>query len=77
MLLYASIFVLIFRYIERIYNLYQGDKKTLPVFVGVLTYSMIYLNDGSLTALLITGGLIINIFVLMQFGKREREWKRL
>lgn len=73
MLLYAVIFVLIFRYIERIYNLHQGDKRALPVFVGVLTYSMIYLNDGSLTALLITGGLIINIFVLMQFGKWKRE----
>lgn len=77
MLLYAVIFVLIFRYIERIYNLYKGDTKVLPVFVGVLTYSMIYLNDGSLTALLITGGLVINIFVLMQFGKRKREWERL
>lgn len=77
MLLYSVIFVLIFRYIERIYNQYRGDKRALPVFIGVLTYSMIYLNDGSLTALLITGGLVINIFVLMQFRKWERKWERL
>ena len=77
MLFYSIIFVVILRYIERIYNRYKGDNRALPVFVGVLTYSMIYLNDGSLTALLITGGLIINIFVLMQFGKWDREWKQL
>lgn len=76
MLLYALIFVLIFRYIERIYNRYQGDNRALAVFVGVLTYSMIYLNDGSLTALLVTGGLLINIFALMQFGKWDRAWKQ-
>lgn len=76
MVLYALIFVMIFRYIERIYNCYQGDNRALPVFVGVLTYSMIYLNDGSLTALLITGGLLIDIFVLMQFGKWDRAWEQ-
>ncbi len=76
MVLYALIFALIFRYIERIYNRYQEDNRALPVFVGVLTYSIIYLNDGSLTALLVTGGLLINIFVLMQFGKLDKEWKQ-
>lgn len=73
MLIYSVILGLILRYIDKIYHTVKevSGEGILPVFVGILTYNMIYLNDGSLTAVLITGGLLINIFVLMQMFKME------
>lgn len=64
MVAYAIILAMILRYIDRIYYHFSEDKAC--VFVGILTYTMIYLNDGTLTAVMITGGLFINIFVLLQ-----------
>ena len=70
MIIYTIVLALILRYIDRIYFSNGGYKRSLPVYVGILTYSMLYINDGSLTALILTGGLIFNIIVLSQF----RSW---
>lgn len=65
---YSLILGLIFRYIDGVS--YHSQKKYLPVFVGILTYTMIYLNDGTLTAVMLTGGLFINMFVLRQMKEK-------
>lgn len=72
MIIYSVIFVLILRLIDRMYCHYKNDDRALPTFVAILTYSIIYLNDGSLTALILTGGLFINIFVLYNFGRWDK-----
>lgn len=72
MVAYSLILVLIFRYIDGLYR--RAQEKYMPVFVGILTYTMIYLNDGTLTAVILTGGLFINVFVLRQLGKKAGEY---
>lgn len=64
MLVYSVILALIFRFIDKIYLSMDKTEDKLPMFVGILTYSMIYLNDGTLTAVLVTGGLLIVLAIL-------------
>lgn len=72
MIIYSVILAWILRYIDSVYE--RGNKERLPVFVGLFTYTMIYLNDGSLTAALVTGGLIINIVICLIYNrKRDKE----
>lgn len=64
MILYSLVFAVILRFVD---NLYKKAKKTedkISMYVGILTYSIIYLNDGTLTAVLVTGGLIIILLIL-------------
>lgn len=75
MIIYSVILGMLLIYVDSLYA--KCTREHLPVFVGLLTYTMIYLNDGSLTSALITGGLIINILILSVFVfsiiSKERE----
>ena len=59
MIMYSVILSIILRYIDGVFCRIGCPEDKLPMFVAILTYSMIYLNDGTLTALFITGGLFI------------------
>jgi len=66
MILFSILLALILVFVDMI-----ATKKTLPVFVSVLTYTMIILNDAPLLTTLLTGGLFLNIAVLYLFKRQE------
>lgn len=71
MLIYSIVLAVIYRMIDSIYRDCNNRNK-LPVFVGILTYSTIFLNDGTLTSLFATGGLVIIIFILKLQTDKDR-----
>jgi len=78
MLLYSVALAFVFRVIDKIYlGVSDKDKEQLPMFVGILTYSMIYLNDGALTALMLTGGLVLTLFLFVIHDNKEYAMKKI
>lgn len=67
MIIYSMIVGFVLRFVDRI-----SIPKLLPVFVSVLTYSMIILNDAPLLTTLLTGGLTLNILILYIFRTQEK-----
>lgn len=71
MIVYSIILALIFRLIDKIYKEVSNETRDQQaMFVGILTYSMIYLNDGTLTALLATGGLVLVLFLFIIYENK-------
>lgn len=62
---YSVILAFILRYIDRLQR--RSGEDALPVYVGIMTYIMLFLNDGSLTSSLVTGGLFITMFILSRY----------
>lgn len=71
MIVYSIILALIFRLIDKIYKEVSNETRDQQaMFVGILTYSMIYLNDGTLTALLATGGLVLVLVLFIIYENK-------
>lgn len=62
MIIYAVALGLILKMVDSI-----SSKETIKIFVGILGYTMIILNDGSLLTTLLTWGLALSIFFLYLF----------
>lgn len=70
MIIYSVILALIFRVIDSM------DKKYISVIVSCFVYSVIMLNDGSLTVCLITGGMFLIfpfVWIFMSYEDRREK----
>lgn len=74
MVFYSILLGYIFSYIDKL----QKKTQYREILIGVFSYSIIILNDGSLTATLITGGLLFSLIIMTIFtSKNESKYHDL
>ena len=65
--IYAILIGLLLEVFDKIY---EKNKTQLAAYVGTLTYTMIYLNEGPLTSAIITGGIWIHLALFLLKDKK-------